>query len=360
MIIKVYAWIPRSYVHIAEVIDKSAKGLIDYKVKESNNHNYISFDVNEFEGYKNLSFVLDSDGLYSLSVKLPEGNPEKSAKDFLVKAKRFLMDRIIKSCHKVTYAQIIEGILPINYSTVVMSSKEHAVTGYNRAKLGSLVFYSKDNDYYMNDSFTYVSGSLTSGVEEALDYRAFGIIMSRFFYEMMNKMESYHNGTKEVIRLLEHEPESNLINNAYLNLDLVKKDASESWAKVEQGIDCFFRKKRMFDCSSNSFNKKFGNDVLVERINSDKEYIMSLWTLLINHLEHVDTAVEARVNYTNMNSQRANQWLGAINSGFIMASIILGLFIVNSNLSIQSFIVLVLGWVGFYELVSFLIMKRKL
>jgi len=157
-----------------------------------------------------------------------------------------------------------------------------------------------------------------------------------------------------------------MINAAYLNLDLVKKDAAESWAKIEQGIDCLFRKKKNFE--NTKFNislKGFIDKIRVrsnfEKLNADKDYVSSLWSLLINHLEYVDTAVEARINYKSMNAYRANQWLSIVNSGFILGAILLALFMISVGQlnNIQNFIILVVVWIIFYEVVNYFILRRK-
>ncbi|MFA5406839.1 MAG: hypothetical protein WC307_05800 [Candidatus Nanoarchaeia archaeon] len=366
MIIKVYAWIPRSYVHIAEITEKIKRGVLNDKITSFEDNGLVSFKVKEYEGYKDLSFVLDGDGLYSVSIKLPEVNPEKTAKDFYMKARNFIMNEIIKNFHKVTYTQIIEGVLPINYSTITMMSKEHQLKDYNKKRGGGLIIYSDSDDNYMKDTFTFISGSVNNSVEQTADFYAFTNIISHFFYEMMNKMEQYHNGTKEVIRLLEYEPNSKLINSAYLNLDLVKKDATESWAKVEQAIDCLIRKKNSFDSMRMSAQLKlFASTIGVTnnfiKLSADRDYILSLWTLLINHLEHVDTAVEARINYKSMINNRTNQWLSLINTGFILAAVLIGLFMINSGAlnNIYNFIALIITWVITYEASSYFILKKN-
>jgi len=309
---------------------------------------------------------MDGDGLYSLSVKLPETTPEKAAHDFYMKAKNFIMDEVIKRFPRVPYIQIIEGVLPINYVTVVMSRKEHLIKDYAKSKSGSLTIYSNEADTYMKDNFVYVNGNISSDEERVIDLYAFTSVISHFFYEMMNKMEQYHNGTKEVIRLLEYEPNNKLINNAYLNLDLVKKDAAESWAKVEQGIDCLFRKKNDFESMKlTAALRRFANDIGVvsnlSKLSSDKDYILSLWTLLINHLENVDTAVEARVNYNSMINNRANQWLSVINTGFVLVAVLMGLFMVNAGVlnNIYNFIALIIAWLVAYEMSSYFILKKN-
>jgi len=366
MIIKLYAWIPRSHVHVVEIVNK-VKNLekSDIKIENLEYDDYVSFNIKSFEEYKNISFVLDSDGLYSLSVKLPEGNADKKASKFYEKARRLMME-IIKKCHKVTYSQIIEGILPINYSTIILSRREYPAKGLEKIKASGLTIYTDKKTSYSKDITSYVSGSVSSNVESICDYLAFTNIMGHFFYEMMNKMEEYHQGTKEVIRLLEFEPKSKLINNAYLNLDLVKKDAAESWAKVEQGIDSLFRKRKSFEETSfpsklKNFINKLGLNNNFKRLNADKDYISSLWTLLINHLDYVDTAVEARVNYKSMKAYKANQWLGIINSGFILGAIMIALFMLGTGqiTSIGNFIIIVISWIVAYEFVNYLVMKRN-
>ncbi len=360
MIIKVYAWIPRSYVHLAEIADKARKGLsinisrIEYK-------DYVSFTINNFEEYKNISFVADGDGLYSVSIKLPDNNPEIKAKEFYNTAKKLIMNKLIKELHKVTYTQIIEGILPITFNTVIFNNKNKEIKGFIKKKAGNLTIYLKEEEGYMKDNFIFINGKPNKNNEIIMDYYAFTNNLSRFFYEMMNKMEEYHNGTKEVIRLLEYEPNNKKINNAYLNLDLVKKDASESWAKVEQAIDCLIRKNKEFNSiKNNTLINTLGINNKFIKLEADKNYILSLWSLLINHLEYVDTAVEARVNFKNIESNNNNKWLGIINTAFILSTILIGLFITNTGKlnNVYTLTIVIVIWIIIYETISYLITKR--
>ncbi len=358
MIVKVYAWIPRSYIHLAEVAGKIKKGI---SIKTSNlfYENYVSFNINEYKDYKNISFVLDGDGLYSLSVKLPDKEIRKSSEKFSETAKKLMMD-LLKELHKVTYIQIIDGILPLNYFTAVFSARGKILLP-NKKIANNLTFYFNKEEAYMKDSFIYVIGKAGKGVEEIIDYYAFTSIMSHFFYDMMNTMEEYHNGTKEVIRLLEFEPDSKKINNAYLNLDLVKKDASESWAKIQQSIDCLYRKKKAFDSlKKNRIIDALGMRENFRKLEADKDYALSLWELLLNHLEYVDTAVEARVNYKNSVANTSSRWLRSINSGFILATILLGLFISNSGINSTCNLALIISsWLIIYEVINYLVMKKN-
>lgn len=364
MIVKVFGWIPRSYVHVAEIASKINSRGLGFELSNIKFDNAISFTVKEFRGYKNLTFSLDNDGLYSLRASIPDENVEKSVSDFYAKAKEFILEKAIKNFHNVTYVQISEGILPINYFTAAVTGREHAVKDYDVLKFSGLRVYLKKTAIYTSDSFMYMSGHFTPQVEGVVDLLAFSVITSHFLFDMMNKMESYHNGTKEVIHLLEHEPNSELINNAYLNLDLVKKDAAESWAKVEQAIDCIVRKESYLENLNagrtvNELIKGFGIDDNFSKLNADRNYILSLWTLLINHLEYVDTAVEARVNFNNMTSNTANRWLGFINSGFIIAALLTGLLFINSNINAPLTIASILAsWLVAYIAVTYFIMRR--
>ncbi|MBD3312683.1 hypothetical protein GF352_04495 [archaeon] len=362
MIIKVYAWIPRSHVHLAEIVNKIKKGAGEHNLEYGSD---LRFTIKKYKGYKDIQFKLDGDGLYSLSINVKEGPVEEPAHKFYNEAKNLFMD-LIKKYHRVTHTQIIEGILPINYSTIVLSKKHHPVKDYEKIKAGRYTIYSNKKQAYVNDTFTYISGYKRKDVESICDYLAFTNIASHFFFEMMNKMEQYHNGTKEVIRVLEYEPNNKLINNAYLNLDLVKKDAAESWTKIKQGIDSLDRKEKIF--SSNRFTstmsslvKGLGVKESFQKLGADKDYLSTLWTLLINHLNYVDTAVEARVNFTNMSVFRNNQWLSIINSGFVLGAIIMALFMIGTGQlnNLYSFVLLVVAWIITYEVINYFVLKRN-
>ncbi len=345
MIIKVFSWLPRSFVHVTEVFNKAKVDGLNPTFEKG----VVSFKINGLG-----LFSLNSDGVYSITTKLPDTNIEERIKGFSLNASRKLFE-LINNFHNVTSKQLSEGIIDANFLTVVLTNKSVKRVNYNSIKFNGLSVLIP-TEYYSDEPIFFVGNYLRA--ELLIDYLAFTNLIGRFFYDMMNKMELYHNGTQEVISLLESDPESDLITNAYLNFDLVKKDASESWFKVEQAIDCLYRKKNEFDSLRLASSVKIIADKLAinDRFNklmADKDYTLSLWNLLVSHLEYVDTAVESRINYQNMVSNRLNKWFSIINAGFIIALLSL---IVSSANPVNG-VGLIIAWVLSY-IISSIIIKR--
>jgi len=364
MLVRVYAWIPRSYLHVVEIYDAIKKGDIDLNTSDVKINNKVEFLIKSYEEYKEIEFALDQDGLYTITAKLPGKNVQEEVKKFYKDAKRLLKEKIIKKAHPVTYDQINEGILPLNYSTIALLKGVFKPKGYESFKASGLtIYYAKDT--YMKNAKTYVTGSENKELYKILDYKAFLDIIGHFFYDMMNKMEEYHAGTKEVIDLLETKPESRLLENAYLNFDLVKKDATESWTKIEQASNSLAKKEEAFNKiimgqRSKTITKNLKLKESFERVKGDKEYVFSLWTLLLNHLENVDTAVEARINMKSIKALSVNQWLGAVHGGFTLASIIVGLFVLQTGMinNIFALVVFIVVWILIYEVVRIGLKKK--
>ncbi len=348
-----YAWIPRSYIHLAEIFKKLDK--IPFKTKETTyTEKRITFKIEEYKGYKNIIFSLNGDGTYKVKGKIKLNS---EIKNFYEISKQIILD-IFRVCHRVTFQQIVEEILPLVFHVVVLSKKDLKIKNLTKYKSGNLILYSNDAQSYFKNTISYICGPYENK-EEIIDIYAFPKLLGRFFYIMMDKMEDYHNNTKKVIEVLETRPKSKEVYNAYLNLDLVKKDAAETWAKIEQAINILYTKKQKIN-----FNQKIIKDLHIkdsfERVYVDKDYIITLWQLLINHLEYVDTAVEARVNYNILLSNQSSKWFGLINSGFILGAIITSLFMIAKGTinTITSFIILLIAWVGVYELINYKILKR--
>lgn len=362
MIVKVYSWLPRSHVHIAEVLSKIESGISDFEVSDVKYNENLSFIIKSFSNYKNLEFSLDGEGLYCLSAKLPEVNIDSEVREFYEFAKKFIKEEVIKRFHNVTHVQINEGILPINFTTFVLSVKEHPVKGFEHKKSGGFSIYFKQSDFYVRDSFVYLSGKFSVSVFDFINLSAFSNLLSRFMFEMMNKMEEYHHGTKRVIKLLDDNPDSELINNAYIKIDLVKKDASESYAKVVQSLECISRKNKFFiDCSkrNNSLIHALNIDNNFVRINADKEYVLNLWKLLLNHLTSVDASVKSQVNFRSLKSKRSDYFFGLLNTVFVLAALISSVFLVNSGINgFFELSLLLVFWIIFYLISCYFLIKR--
>ncbi len=368
MLIRLYAWIPRSYLHVVEIYESVKKGHVDLKISNLKLNDKVTFTINDYSDYKEIEFSLDDDGLYTLTTKLTGKKVNEEVNKFYNDAKKLLLNKIIRKCHPVTYDQVIERILPLNHSVITLIKKQDykpKEKDYETARIGRLIIHYK-KDTYTHDSFTYVAGIEKEDLLKLLDYKAFIDITGHFYYDMMNKMEDYHSGTKEVIDLLENFPKSPLLTNAYLNLDLVKKDAAESWTKIEQASDSLAKKKEALNkIVMGGRSKAVTSELKIKesfnRVESDEDYVYSLWTLLLNHLEDVDTAVEARINFKRIKKLSINQWLSSIQGGFILASILIGLFVMQTGLinNVYALAAFLIIWIIIYEVSRIILMKRS-
>jgi hypothetical protein len=333
----VNAWIPRSYLHVFEV-NRSLKD-IELETSDVEISDGIRFRFKDTEG--SAEFHLDTAGQYTLSKNVKSMS---EALSFIESGKRVLVDDIIKNSHHVVYKQIKHGSLPICFSSAIISNARPK--GLKpRKMMGKDVFYEMD-EAYRKDSVIYFSGKPGERVEEVARYMCFVAICSHFLFRMMDRMEEFYHRADEIVRTLEEKISLEELKKTIFDFDLIKKECGESYSKIEQMKENVDRKAESFEHDVEVVDEWF------DMIGADWTYVLSLWELLINYLDNIDSAAEARMTYQEAVESRRIEGFLSIDAASIIAYLILGLF-VSSFTGVWGLVLIVaflITWIVIYQI----------
>lgn len=298
------AWIPRSYLHAREVRNKIENS--DLRVSNVRFGDGVSFQFSL--GKSKVLFRLDGNGLYTLS----SADGTVSGKELY----EILLEHIIKTCHSVTYKQIKDGSLPLSWCLVRVGDKQ-TVFGEVRAK-------SKGETYYLKNCSERV-------VNNFLQL----ILFNQFLYSMMDKMEELYHSADGVASMLEKAIELDELRKIVLEMDLIVKDVVESHARLRQARIIFDRfcssiiSKGLTKSDRNVFVKA-GFTEFREQSSADFDYITELWQLLIDFLEKIDSAAEARFSYQESLESTRIESLLSIEAASSLAPIVFSIFLTET------------------------------
>ncbi|PIO00081.1 hypothetical protein COT72_02860 [archaeon CG10_big_fil_rev_8_21_14_0_10_43_11] len=301
------AWIPRSYLHVYEVGRKAMH--IPLTISNIQLLDNVTFHVKDVDF--DADFSLNGDGLYTLSTTIEEALVE----DFLIKAENILLHKIIKTCHSVTYQQILNKALPLTKINIYIGTKG---TYYNK------------QDPYQQGARIFVKAKPTKATQKSALFHAQGLLFSQFLHLMMERMEKLYKNANKISSLLEKEVKLNDIKRAVFGMDLVKKNVAESYEKIEQMATIFAHKKEQVESEKEDMiTRALDTHKLYTKIVSDQEYIKGLWSLLIAFLDNLDAAAEARLSYQETLESRTIETILGGEVAIALAVVIVGIFFSN-------------------------------
>ncbi len=325
------AWIPRTYLHLNEVFRKASS--IKADIKNIKSDSVVSFDI--ADAGLSFKFEMNPSGLYTLT-----GNvKEELIEDFKVKAENLLLHKIISTCHTVTYKQILNDSLPLSKCSAIISGKG--------------TYYDKNNPY-QEDSIVYVKDEYADS--KAIKIHLEAMLFAQFLYRMMERMENLYHKANDVAELLEKEGKLNDIKRAVLGMDLVKKNVAESNSKIDQMIEIFETEKsrtKSLKGTDKTIIKMLETEALYKRIESDKEYMRTLWDLLIAFLDNLDAAAEARLSYQETLESKLIETILGGEVAIALGIAISGIFFIDNGVSFS-------GVQGIFALTMIFIVWRVL
>lgn len=333
----VNAWIPRSNLHIFEV-NRSLKDM-EMEIYDVEFSDGIKFKFKDVDGP--VKFHLDTAGQYSLSKSVKSMS---EALSFIERGKEIILEGIINKSHHVVYKQINRGSLLICFSSAVMSDVRPR--GLKPRKIAGIdVFYDLD-EVYRNDSVIYFSGKITPNVKHVASHMCFLAVCSHFLFRMMDRMEEFYHKADEIVDTLEAKINLEELKKTIFDFDLIKKECGESYSKIKQ-------MKENVDRKSESFGS--GNKVIEEwftKVESDWSYVLSLWELLMNYLNNIDSAAEARMSYQDAVESRRIIGFLSIDTASVVAYLILGLFVTNftGTWGLVLIVLFLVVWLVLYKL----------
>ncbi len=222
-----------------------------------------------------------------------------------------MVEKIIANCHSVTYKQIKSGSLPLAASVIILSDKE---------------FFDVEHAYD-DGCIIYLKRRKEDTLAEQL---LSSILFGQFLYRMMDRMELLYHSSEKVSRLLESQIDIKTLRLAIVEVDLIEKSVVEGMAKIKQLNENFNRKKEEFERLSKRFSGLSEVNIIrrmYNQVSADKVYIEELWAMLINFLEKIDTAADARLSYQESLESVRIESLLTIEAASQVAPMFVGIFL---------------------------------
>jgi len=151
-VVAVSTWIVRSPTHQYEILSQLDKtGL---KIENARVDGGLVFEVHDFEDVGMVEVSMDDFGLFTFKFETQDGEIQSTLTGLLPKIRELFLERILRETQPVAYNQIKEGILPINYHTIVLSKTYNPPSG-SPTEAGELKVYMNEENPYEADSITY-------------------------------------------------------------------------------------------------------------------------------------------------------------------------------------------------------------
>ena len=355
-VITTNSWIPRSYVHVNEVFKNASAGKLPLKINSLNLGNTVSFNIEFFKGFKDIKFSLDGDGLYSFTAEISDKDAVTAGRKYLEAVHELLLEIIIKICHSVTYEQIKRQIILLNFHTIVYLKNLPELKNYEKISSGSLKLILNRREESFTDSFLFINSAYSPDTAKILNNYSFVSIVEHFLYGMMDKMSEYYKKSGRTIPLLKgHDTGLADLKDVILGLDMLEKDVTETKSKISQLVDSLERKHAEFEVIKNTkLASALGLEMKYKTAYADKEYLASLWELLLGYLEKIDSSVEARMSWQESLESRRLEAFMSIEATSILAALIVGIIFVTPENIAENWALLLMFlvvWFIFYKAV---------
>ena len=171
--------------------------------------------------------------------------------------------------------------------------------------------YYDDQKLYSTDSAFYVCGSEDPMVLEAVDYFSFTVLAGKYVAEMVSMMSDLYRRVDVIVKDIDSMGDSSVYSREHLKTlrgsiietDFIRRECSERYGKIQQATKNFQHKREAY------LGEKFGGssaeiaphlrvEDAFKRLESDSDYLVPLWRdVLINNLENLSFAVNARINF---------------------------------------------------------------
>ncbi|MFH1403868.1 MAG: hypothetical protein ABIH11_06345 [Candidatus Altiarchaeota archaeon] len=293
------SWIPRSNVHMYETYSGLKKTKLD--VKDISYDRELSFTLPKVRGYENVRFTQDWSGLHSFQVELPDDDVISKSREFMAAMQVALVEDLFKECHTVTYKQVVNDIVPINFHVIIFSGRKPDLEGYSEKKAGSLTFYYDPRGLYDSGTISYVHGQGGREIMDVLMYHAYCEVVCDFILSMQKKMTRLYHEADSAVTQIESATEFKAIRDSILVVDEVLKESAESYGKLKQarsnmGLKRAAFREQHFTGLDQEIVDALDIDYYFKALISDADYAMSLWSdVLIEYIKNVGETFDARL-----------------------------------------------------------------
>lgn len=293
------AWFPRSHIHLFE----SHRGLdkIDLELDDIVYGESLSFTVREYGGYNGIRFTQDRSGLHYFVCEVPDDGLEATIQDYMRKMQSLLAEEILKVCHTVTYKQIVDDVMPLDFHVIVLSSSDLAPAGYEAREAGKLRVYWKPEDAYLDGTLTYVCGSDDDYLLEPLLYHAYTEVASDLLYSMMKALTRLYHEIDAITGQMRGNASREDLDKALAVFNDLAAEYSGRKGKIMHMALNFDSKVdeyggRGFKGRGKSILDALEVDASFEKIIEDVDYMETLWSdILGERFSNLQSAISSEI-----------------------------------------------------------------
>ncbi|MDD5111560.1 MAG: hypothetical protein PHG85_03370 [Candidatus Altiarchaeota archaeon] len=306
-------WLPRSHIHLFKMhgsLDNVSLNLSDVEFGDD-----LCFCINGYSSYKKISFRQEWGGLISFTVDVPDDGAPGSAVQFMRDMQELLMNEILKKCFLITFMEISNDILPLDFHVVVISGRKPDAAGdLLEKKAGSVSISYSPEEVYSPGTVSYASGAVGPKVMEVLLWHAYTEVASSFMMNMLKRMNRLYHEADDAVKEVESLEGEDALHKSIDLVDVILKDSSQSFGKLKQAQKNFSLKQQEFcRLKLGASERKVAEALEVEKslgkLVLDADYIVVWWEdVLIDYLKNIDSTLDARMMLHTMPKKKETLW----------------------------------------------------
>lgn len=291
------AWFPRSNIHLFE----SHRGLdkVDLDIENIEYGDSLSFTIREYGPYTGIRFTQDRIGLHYFICDLPDEGLETALQGYMRQMQSLLAEKILRVCHTVTYKQIVDDVMPLDFHLLVLSEKDLNPEGYESRDAGGFKVYWKPEDAYLSGMATYVCGSQDESLLKPLMYHAYVEVASDLLYSMMKALTRIYHEIGTLADEMKGETSREELDKAYSVFNELASEYSGRKGKIMHMVLNFDSKisqyaQESFDVEHEALLGALGVHSSFEKIIEDGQYMKTLWAdILGERLSNLQSMMNA-------------------------------------------------------------------
>ena len=293
-------WFPRSYIHLYQTFRSIKKiGIIieDEKMEDDK----ITFTLKGFKSYPDIFFTQGFSGLHSFTTEVEDSQLEQNSQKYLGDIQHLLIEHILKNCHTVTYKQICEDVMTLDFHLIIQQENISSINSGNSLDLGNHKLVYNPETIYESGTKTLIAGPVDETMLKPLMYHAYNEVASAYILNMMNAMVRLYNEADILLDELNDAKDMKSMKKPMQNMAALVKESSERYGKLKQIQNNFkLKEQHYYGEQFNEMHKKLIDALKVrigfQKLEADAAYMEVLWgEILDDRIRNINSSLDARL-----------------------------------------------------------------
>jgi len=274
----------------------------------------LSLTITKARGFKDIRFMQEWSGLHSFIIDVPDEGVVEKANEFMTAMQMMLVEDILKNCHTVTYYQIVNDIIPVNFHMIIFSKTPHDIPEHRKKKVGDLTIHYDPKSYYESGTITYVEGTEDPSDMSPYMYHIYQEVVCDFLLAMQKKMIRLYHETDMAIEQIKETKELKKVHEAMNIVDDVLKEAAESYGKIKQartnmGLKRAAYREERYEGLDKEVCDALDLEYYFKALISDTDYAISQWSdVLVEYIKNVNEMMDAKLMLFQAESGKKKGW----------------------------------------------------